>query len=355
MRYLLLILLCIIAPFAFSEFKVEVITNELKQPWGVAPLPSGDFLVTEKSGQLRVVSANGVISSPIKGLPEVSVVGQGGLLDVVLHPQFSSNGFIYLSYVSGDSTEGYGTEVMRAHLKGNELVDTKRLFVALPKVQGGRHFGSRLVFDNAGYLYISLGDRGRRDEAQNLKSHLGSLIRLHDNGAVPSDNPFVNSVDAKPEIFSYGHRNMQGMTLHPVTGEVWVHEHGPQGGDEVNVIAKGKNYGWPVITYGAEYGSGLKIGEGTHKSGMEQPIYFWDPSIAPSGMAFLNNHLYVGALKYQLLSQLTLKDKLVVKEQRFFENQFGRIRDVEVSEENTLYLLTDSNRGQLVRLTLSSQ
>jgi glucose/arabinose dehydrogenase len=313
-------------------------------------LPDGRFLVTEKKGSLRLVDLQGNISSPITGLPDISLVGQGGLLDVILHPAFEKNRFIYLSYVAGSSSEGYGTEVVRAQLNGTALTEVKKLFVALPKVSGGRHFGSRLVFDRENYLYISLGDRGQRKESQNINNHIGTIIRLHDDGAVPKDNPFVNESNARPEIYSYGHRNIQGMTLHPETGMVWAHEHGPQGGDEVNVIEKGKNYGWPVITYGAEYGSGFKIGEGVKKTGMEQPIHYWNPSIAPSGMAFFDGDLWVGALKYQLLARLSLKQQLVIKEARFFEREFGRIRDVKHFND-ALYILTDSGKGKLVRLT----
>ncbi|MGH1487198.1 MAG: PQQ-dependent sugar dehydrogenase [Cellvibrionaceae bacterium] len=339
--------------FAFADFKTQVITNGLQQPWGFTKLPDGRFLVTEKSGQLRLVDQQGNISNGIS-VPGVDVVGQGGLLDVVLHPDFSENNIIYLSYAAGNRLQGHNTEVVRAVLKDKKLSDIKKIFVALPKVKGGRHFGSRLVFDREGFLYISLGDRGRRSESQNLKSHIGSIIRLHDDGKIPEDNPFIGIAGAKPEIYSYGHRNVQGMTVHPQTGQVWAHEHGPQGGDEVNLIEKGRNYGWPIITYGAEYGSGLKIGEGNKKAGMTQPAHYWDPSIAPSGMAFFNDQLWVGALKYQLLASLTLKKQLVLKEDRFFAGEFGRIRDVK-SFEGALYIITDSQQGQLIRITPSSR
>lgn len=354
MKYLTIILFLIFSQCALADFKAELIAQGLNKPWGMAQLPDKRFLVTEKIGNLRIVDINGKVSKPIAGLPKISVVGQGGLLDVALHPQFSTNQFIYLSFVGGNSTQGYGTELMRARLLGDQLVDAEILFTALPKVKGGRHFGSRLLFDNAGYLYLSLGDRGRRQEAQDLSNHIGTMIRLHDNGSIPADNPFVSTPNARPEIFSYGHRNIQGLALHPKTGQVWAHEHGPQGGDEVNLIAAGKNYGWPVITYGAEYGTGFKIGEGTEKSGMEQPLYFWDPSIAPSGMAFFDGELFVGALKYQLLARLRLQETLVVKEERLFERQFGRIRDVKTFGDGAIYLLTDAGNGQLIRLSVSS-
>ncbi|MFT6791996.1 MAG: glucose/arabinose dehydrogenase, partial [Cellvibrionaceae bacterium] len=220
--------------------------------------------------------------------------------------------------------------------------------------RGGRHFGGRLLFDRQNFLFISLGDRGQRAFSQRLDSHHGSVICLHNDGRVPIDNPFVNQPGARPEIFTYGHRNVQGMTLHPQTDEVWIHEHGPQGGDEVNLLQAGKNYGWPVITYGVEYVSGLKIGEGIRKPGMEQPLHFWDPSIAPSGMAFYRGDLWVGALKYQLLAQLTFKEDLLLKEQRHFQGRFGRIRDVrnfsDDRQQPALYLLTGASNGQLIRI-----
>ncbi|MEO0443995.1 MAG: PQQ-dependent sugar dehydrogenase [Pseudomonadota bacterium] len=349
MKYLL-VLAFLFAQFTFADFNTTLITDRLERPWGLAFLPDGRYLVTERVGRLRIVDNKGKISAAVTGLPDISVVGQGGLLDVVLHPDFSSNQWIYLSYAAGSDGK-YNTEVVRAQLVNNALINTQKIFTALPKVSGGRHFGSRLVFDNAGYLYISLGDRGQRQQSQNLQSHHGSVIRLHDDGRIPEDNPFANQPDSLPEIYSYGHRNIQGMALHPKTGEVWAHEHGPQGGDEINIVVKGSNYGWPVITYGAEYGSGFKIGEGTQKAGMKQPVYFWDPSIAPSGMAFYKDDLLVGALKFQLLSRLKIKGEAVIKEDRLFARQFGRVRDVKISPSGNIYLLTDANRGRLVKLT----
>lgn len=358
MKYIAIIFFIFFSHFTLSDvllsdFKIDVISEDLNKPWGLTKLPDGRFLVTEKKGDLRIVELDGSISPPIAGLPNIAAVGQGGLLDVTLHPQFSDNQLIYFSFVAGNSSSGYGTEVMRAKLSDNRLVDQKIIFTALPKVRGGRHFGSRLLFDNEGYLFISLGDRGVRDEAQNLASHIGTVVRILDDGSIPKNNPFVNTPNAKPEIFSYGHRNVQGMALHPKTGQAWAHEHGPQGGDEINVLTSGQNYGWPIVTYGAEYGTGFKIGEGTNKAGMQQPIHFWDPSIAPSGMAFFEEDLLVGALKYQLLARLTLQKTLVVKEQRLYEGQFGRIRDVKVfaDDNNAIYLLTDANSGKIIRLT----
>lgn len=338
---------------------VKMITDQLQRPWSLAFLPDGRFLVTEKTGQLRIVDSQGTMSAPISGLPAISVVGQGGLLDVAVHPDFVNNQWIYLSYVAGSAVRGYNTEVVRARLVNQALVDTQLIFSALPKTKGGRHFGSRLLLvptqnDGNGqthYLYISLGDRGLRSPSQDLGSHTGSLIRVYDDGEIPEDNPFLGRPDARPEIFSYGHRNIQGLALHPQTGEVWLHEHGPQGGDELNLIAAGKNYGWPVITYGVNYGIGTKIGEGTHKPGMEQPQYQWTPSIAPSGLAYYRGSWLVGALKYQLLATLTPTDN-TFSEKRFLERQYGRIRDVRV-KDNTIYLLTDANKGRLLELTFS--
>ena len=341
----------VVSAYAEENITVDIITDKLNYPWSVAFLPDNEFLVTEKPGQLKIVSADGEVSPVISGLPEIAVVGQGGLLDVVLHPDFINNRWIYLSFVAGSAGKGYSTEVIRGKLVGNQLKNVEKIFVALPKTRGGRHFGSRLLFDKKNYLYISLGDRGLRSPAQDLSTHTGSIIRLHDDGRIPADNPFVKQQEAKAEIFSYGHRNVQGMALNEETGEVWVHEHGPQGGDELNRIQKGKNYGWPVITYGVNYVFGTRIGEGTHKQGMEQPEYFWDPSIAPSGMAFYRGTWLIGALKFQLLAQLVPAEKGFM-EKRFLEKQYGRIRDVRVHPKTgVLYLLTDANRGQLLELT----
>jgi glucose/arabinose dehydrogenase len=373
-----------------STLTTAVISDQLKRPWSLAFLPNDNYLVTERSGVLRIVDEEGVVSAPIQGLPSISAIGQGGLLDVVLHPRFKNNGFIYLSYVAGDSGVGYSTEVIRAVLSASmppdslassaqdtfyksrqySLTGLKKLFVALPKVQGGRHFGGRLAFDKEGYLLISLGDRGERTHSQNLQTHHGSMIRLRDNGDVPESNPFIDHKTALPEIYSYGHRNVQGLAMHPITGEMWSHEHGPQGGDEVNKLAPGKNYGWPVISYGAEYGSGLPIGQGIKAVGIEQPLYYWTPSIAPSGMAFFNDDILVGSLKFQLLSILSIPKQAANKqtimaqpknvpklfdEVRLFERRFGRIRDVRVKDSKTFYLLTDASRGKLVRVTKKTQ
>jgi len=340
--------------------QIQVIAEGLEHPWGMAFLPDGRILVTERPGRLRVIERGRLLPESVKGLPRIAVRGQGGLLDVVQHPDYEQNGWIYLSYAATGSG-GVGTEVARARLEGMKLVQLERLFWLEPKTDAGQHFGSRLVFDRAGYLYITLGDRGSRPRAQRLNDHAGSVIRLHDDGRIPADNPFINQRRSQKEIFSYGHRNPQGMALHPQTGKVWIHEHGPQGGDEINIIQAGANYGWPVITYGVNYGSGTSIGEGTEKKGMEQPLYYWVPSIAPSGMAFYTGdrypgwegNLFVGSLKFRLLVRLELEGDHVVKEHRLLKNRLGRIRDVRVGPDDYLYLLTDEDNGKLVRLVPS--
>ncbi|MGH8721723.1 MAG: PQQ-dependent sugar dehydrogenase, partial [Burkholderiales bacterium] len=265
--------------------RVVELVRGLEQPWALAFLPDGRMLVTEKAGRLRIVSDGRLDPRPVAGLPEVALYGQGGLMDVALHPRFKDNGLLYLSFAA-NGAGGVGTEVARGRLAGHRLEDVQVIFRQSPKGSTGRHFGSRLVFDRQGYLYITLGDRGEMERAQLPGDHAGSVIRLHDDGRVPRDNPFVGKPGWKPEKYTLGNRNQQGAGLHPRTGVLWTHEHGPQGGDEVNVIRAGANYGWPVITYGVQYVVGTQIGEGTAKPGMEQPLHKWVPSIAPSGMAF---------------------------------------------------------------------
>jgi len=357
----LLITLSITHTTSASSFKVETVAAGLEHPWGMAFLPDGQILVTERPGRLRIVKQGRLLPEAIKGLPAIEPIDQGGLLDVVLHPDYQKNGWLYFSYAEPDEgffTTDYGTAVARARLDGNRLKNLQVIFSMNIKSGGGRHFGSRLAFDRNHYLYITVGERGERDRAQDLSDHAGSVIRLHDDGRIPKDNPFVNKANARPEIYSYGHRNPQGIALHPETGEVWLHEHGPQGGDEINLITSGRNYGWPVITYGKNYVTGTKIGEGTHKPGMEQPLYQWTPSIAPSGIAFYRGNafkdwqgdLFIGALKFQLLVRLELNGSKVVKEERLLERQLGRIRDVRNGPDGFIYLLTDADEGAIVRL-----
>lgn len=348
-------LLCAQTALAISY---DILTDGLQRPWSVAFLPDGGYLVTERPGRLRRIDADGdLLAAAIEGLPEMKPHGQGGLLDVVLHPEFKTNRWVYLSY-SEPGPGGVGTAVGRGKLSANRLTDFEVLFRLMPKTGTPYHFGSRLVFDREGYLFITLGDRGDKDRAQSLTDHAGSVIRLHDDGRIPADNPYVDTDEAWPEIWSYGHRNIQGATLNPFTGELWTHEHGPQGGDEINIPKPGVNYGWPVITYGVNYGSGTPIGEGTHKEGMAQPLYYWVPSIAPSGMTFYDGDrypdwygdLFIGSLKFRLLVRLDMEDGHIVREQRLLKNELGRIRDVRQGPDGYLYLLTDSEKGMLVRL-----
>ena len=339
------------------SFTVTRVLDGLEHPWALAFLPDGRWLITERDGRLRIARDGKLEPQPVAGLPRVAPHGQGGLMDVALHPNHAQNGLVYWSY-SAQGADGVGTEVARGKLAGNRMEEAEVIFRQSPKGTTGRHFGSRLVFDRAGFLYITLGDRGEQNRAQRPDDHAGSVIRLHDDGKLPKDNPFIGRPGWKPEKFTLGNRNMQGAALHPATGLLWTHEHGPQGGDEVNVIRPGVNYGWPVITYGVNYGIGTKIGEGTRKEGMAQPLHYWVPSIAPSGMAFYTGDkfpkwqgdLFVGALKDQMLVRLRLDGDRVVKEERMLKGVLGRIRDVRVGPDGYVYLLTDEGRGVLARL-----
>ena len=369
MSRLLLIALCLLPLVAPAQnyrsdehsFRVVKVVEAFEQPWSLAFLPDGRMLVTEKAGRLRIVANGKLDPKPVEGLPETTVHGQGGLHDVVLHPQFAKNQLVYLAYAARGS-DGAGTEMARGRLVGHRLEDVQVLFRQSPKGTAGQHFGGRIVFDRAGYVYLTLGDRGQRDRAQKPDDHAGSVIRLHDDGRVPQDNPFVGKAGWKPEKFTLGNRNIQGAALHPQTGMLWTHEHGPQGGDEVNVIRAGVNYGWPVITYGANYGLGTRIGEGARKEGMAQPLHYWVPSIAPSGMAFYSGDkfprwrgdLFVGALRDQMLVRLKLDGEKVVSEERLLKNTVGRIRDVRVGPDGLVYLLTDDSNGVLARLEPAS-
>lgn len=338
--------------------RVVVMTTGLVHPWSLAFLPDGRMLVTERSGRLRYVAKDGTLDpKPVDGLPATVEHGQGGLFDVVLHPRFAENRLVYIAY-NGPGDGGFGTELARGRLNGHRLEDVQVLFRMLPKSRAGLHFGGRIVFDRKGFLYLTLGDRGDRERAQRLDDHAGSVIRLHDDGRVPADNPFVSRAGAKPEKFTLGNRNMQGAALHPKSGELWTHEHGPQGGDEVNVMRAGANYGWPVITYGREYGIGTRIGEGTSRPGIVHPLHHWVPSIAPSGMAFYDGDrfarwrgdLFVGALRDEMLVRLRFDGEKMVKEERLLKNMLGRIRDVRVGPDGLIYLLTDERQGVLARV-----
>jgi len=339
-------------------FRVVTLLQGLEYPWSVAFLPDGRMLVTERAGRLRLVGQDLRLDpKPIVGLPDVVATGQGGLFDVVLHPEHAQNGWIYWAY-NAPGAGGWGTALARGKLQGLRMTEVQVLFSMQPKTRSSQHFGGRIVFDKAGMLYLTLGDRGDKERAQKLDDHAGSVIRLYDDGRVPVDNPFAKRVEALPEKWTLGNRNMQGATLHPKTGELWTHEHGPQGGDEVNVMRSGLNYGWPVITYGVNYGFGTRIGEGQTKPGMVQPLYLWVPSIAPSGMAFVSGSkfpqwtgdLLVGALRDQMLVRLELDGEKVVREERLLQGLVGRIRDVRMGPDGLVYLLTDDAQGALLRL-----
>ena len=340
-----------------ASVRVVTVASGLEHPWGLQFLPDGRMLVTERPGRLRYVSPSGRLSDPIAGLPAVAARGQGGLLDVRLDPSFESNHLIYLSYSEPDGRDA-GTAVLRARLGPLGIDNLRVIFRQLPKVGGGLHFGSRLVFSQDGqYLFITMGERGRKDDAQDLSRLMGRVVRIRPDGSIPDDNPFVGGTNARPETWSYGHRNPQGAAIHPETGELWTVEHAAMGGDEVNTPKPGRNYGWPVITYGLNY-DGQKIGEGTAKEGMEQPVHYWDPSIAPSGMTFYTGDrypgwkgsLFVGSLKFGLLSRLTLEGNRVVSEERLLTDLGARVRDVRQGPDGYLYLLTDESNGRILRL-----
>lgn len=342
------------------EVIVETVARNLENPWGLAFLPDGRMLVTERPGRLRLVAQDGTLSEPIAGLPRIAARGQGGLLDVAFDPNFAQNRLIYLSYAENRGDGQAGTSVARARLDETEtsLENLQVIFRQEPAYTGGNHFGSRLVFDRSGNLFVTMGDRfDLREQAQNPANHIGKIVRIKPEGGAAADNPFANREGARPEIWSLGHRNVQAAALHPATGELWTVEHGARGGDEVNIPQRGKNYGWPVISYGVHY-SGAKIGEGTAKPGMEQPIYYWDPSIAPSGMAFYTgdkfpawrDSILIGALAGRLVSRLETDGNRVTGEERMLRNLGERIRDVRQGPDGLVYLLTDSSRGRILRM-----
>jgi glucose/arabinose dehydrogenase len=346
---------------AADALKPVTVAQGLVNPWSLAFLPDGRMLVTEKPGRMRIVEADGKLGAPLTGLPAISVGGQCGLLDVALDPKFADNATVYFSYAEPASggASGNSTAVARARLSGNTLTDVRIIFRQQPKYSSSAHCGGRLVFARDGRLFVTLGDRfARKDDAQTLDNHHGKIVRIEPDGQVPKDNPFVGRTGALPETWSLGHRNVQGAALHPVSGELWTHEHGPQGGDEVNIAEAGRNYGWPLLTYGRNYGTGTRIGEEGPKPGYEQPLKVWVPSIAPSGMAFLTSDrypgwkgsLFVGALRAELLVRLTLDGRKVAGEERLLAGELGRIRDVRQGPDGWLYLLTDSGNGRIVRL-----
>lgn len=345
-----------------QRFTLSTVATGFKIPWAMAFLPGGDLLVTDRGGELYVISGvteNRLQTEPVAGVPKVLAGGQGGLLDLELHPDYDTNGWIYLSYVSpkqkGESGRGGNTALMRARLKDNQLIDRQLLFKAQPNYRSKRHYGGRIAFDADNHVYLTVGDRGNRDKVQRLDNYLGKVYRLHDDGTVPDDNPF-NAVDnAVSATWSYGHRNPQGMALHPDTGKLWAHEHGPKGGDELNLIIGGKNYGWPSITYGVNY-SGTAITDQQAKDGMEQPVTYWVPSIAPCGMSFVNsdqfpawkNNILVGSLKFAQVRRLELDGDNVVHEETLLDG-IGRVRAIEQGPDGNIYIAVEGP-GRIVRL-----
>lgn len=353
--------LAISTPFSqplSSAFEIKTVAAGLSFPWGMAFLPDGRLLVTERIGRLRIISATGEVSAPLKGAPAVLNEKQGGLLDVVIDPDFARNSLVYLSYAEPQEQLA-GTAVARARLDvdGLMLKDLQVVFRQFPKTRGAQHFGSRLVFDPDGNLFITLGDRWDfMQEAQQINNHFGKLVRIRPNGSIPESNPFMDDPQAKPEIWSYGHRNMQGAAIHPQTGKLWIHEHGPRGGDEINIPESGKNYGWPYASYGMHYWM-VPIKDEHAEQGFEEPIHHWTPSIAPSGMVFYTGdlfpawkgNLFIGALAGMRLVRLVLDEQKVVAEEPLLKGM-ARIRDVEQGPDGALYLLTDEANGKLLKL-----
>ena len=351
------------------DFRVVSVVQGLANPWGIAFLPAGDMLVTERPGRLRVVRDGALDPTPVSGIPPVWANGQGGLLDVVLHPDFASNRLVYISYSkpNADGSEAT-TAVIRGAFDGTGLTNVEEIFEAKAWSRQRQHFGSRLAFDRDGYLFITVGDRGARPNpatleshpSQDLTNHQGTTLRLHDDGRVPADNPFVGHPTALPEIWSYGHRNAQGLVVHPESNEVWLNEHGPQGGDEINLVLPGRNYGWPVVGYGVQYGGSI-IHPDTSRPGMEDPVHYWVPSIATSGKLLYtgdafpawDGSMFVGGLAGEVLARVVLRDGEVTEEESLLKNRVGRIRDVRQGPDGFIYLAIDDPNGRpfsIVRL-----
>jgi len=338
---------------SMKSYEYQLVATGIDIPWGMEWLNEKDILVTDRKGELRIISNGKLLNEKISGLPEIRAEGQGGLLDVAVDPNYAQNNFIYFSY-SGLEGEGEGegahTSVMRAKLQGFKLTEQTVIFEGGPNTTKGQHYGSRLTFDNQGYLYISSGDRGARDvNPQRLDRDAGKIHRINSDGSIPKDNPFVAQKDANSSIYSYGHRNPQGMAKHPVTGDIWTHEHGPKGGDEVNIIQPGANYGWPVISYGVNY-SGTSFTDLTKKEGMQQPVWYWVPSIAPSGMTFVTSDIYpdwegkvlVGSLKFAYLVALEIDGNKVLSQETLFPG-IGRVRNVKQGADGYIYVATDGS------------
>jgi glucose/arabinose dehydrogenase len=338
--------------------RTETVAEGLENPWALAFLPDGRILVTERPGRLRIVERDGRLSAPLAGVPAVHARNQGGLLDVAVDPRFGENRLVYLSYAEPAEDGTAGTAVARGTLGAAGLENVQVIYRQRPKLRGDGHFGSRLVFRRDGTLWITQGDRqGYRERAQDLSQGMGKIMRVNADGTVPRDNPFVGREGAQPEIWSYGHRNVQAAAIHPETGELWTVEHGARGGDELNNPQAGRNYGWPVITYGRDY-SGMSIGEGVAKEGMEQPVYYWDPVIAPSGMAFYTGDMYpgwkgsilIGSMSPGALVRLTMEGGRVAREERYLGELRERIRDVQQGPDGHIYVVTDNAKGRVLRV-----
>ncbi|MFW5823522.1 MAG: PQQ-dependent sugar dehydrogenase [Marinobacter sp.] len=339
-----------------ADFKVETVVSGLEHPWALAFLPDGDQLVTERAGRLRVIEDGELREQPVDGVPEVAAQGQGGLLDVLLHPDFENNRLLFISYAHRND-QGMTTRIARAEYRDHSLEKLEVIFEAEPRSGATRHFAGPMVIPDDGHLYLTVGDRGEMDRAQDFGDDAGAVHRITIAGETPDNNPFRNRESARATLFTKGNRNIQGMTLHPETGEIWSHEHGPRGGDEINVIEAGTNYGWPEITYGIDY-DGTEITDRTEKEGMAQPLHYWDPSIAPSGMAFYTGEdfpqwqgdLFVGALKMEKLVRLELDGREVTEEEDLLTGLGERIRAVEMGPDGDLWLLTDSSDGEVLRI-----
>lgn len=348
-------------PSQHGQLTVTTLASGLQHPWGLAFLPDGDMLVTERTGNLRRVGADGTVSSPLGGVPVVVAEGQGGLLDVMLSPGFADDGLVYLSYAEPGEGRMASTAVARGRLEGDSLIDVEVIFSQSPKLDTRHHFGSRLVFDREGYLFIGMGDRGVRPTSQDLTSHMGTVARIFPDGRVPEDNPFVGQEGVQPETWSYGHRNIQGAALNPWTGALWTHEHGPRGGDEINIPKPGLNYGWPIVTHGINY-SGDPIPEAvaTTKEGMEDPDFVWEVSPGVSGMAFYDharspawsNSLFVGALAQRALIRMSVDGDTIREEERLLTELGQRIRDVRVGPDGAVYVVTDEADGKVIKVAL---
>jgi aldose sugar dehydrogenase len=347
---------------AEHDYRIVTVVEGLQHPWSIAFLPDGDMLVTERPGRLRIVRGGRLLPEPVPGLPEIRSGGQGGLLDVVPHPDFARNRLLYLTYSKPNADGSQGTTaVIRGRFENDRLTSVEEIFEAHKWAQGRGHYGARIAFDRDGYLFVSLGDRQyppsgdlSAHPAQSLRDHVGTIVRLHDDGRVPADNPFAGRDDALPEIWSWGHRNGQGLAVRPGTNEVWQNEHGPQGGDELNLILPGGNYGWPVVGYGVNYRTGAAIHAATQHEEMENPAHIWVPSIAPSGLLFYTgdsfprwrDNAFVGGLAGQQLARLTLDGGRVVAEETLLRG-FGRVRDVRQGPDGYIYLAIDDRSGGL--------